>query len=538
VSAGFLPPGPARRVRSGRRSHWSVVAVIALVLMLTTDATFAQGESPTTDPPADEPTASEWGRVPFEAGLRDPDGASWIESIAAGPRGIVAVGRAPIGAAAWFSVDGLTWQRAVPPRSWTTRGQHGWFPTLRDVVATDDGFVVVGIEHDGPISTTGSVWTSPDGLIWRRSARGVGPYLTDVIEHQGDLYAVSGGVHKQTTPAIWRSDDGRKWQRVYTSPEGSGIEVIASDDDVIVAGDGFTMLVSEDGQTWEPASIDPIRRGGDDDLYDATAFDGGFVAVGQRGRNAAVWLSKDGSSWETAPETIPTRGYITHFHAVAPIPDGGLVAAANNDLYDAFIYQSADGQTWERVLEQIGLDFDYADFALAGAASTDEGALIAGFDRDASRGVSAAVWTSPAPPIAARDGLASTACPGSRPTLSELLEMDPASRVECFGDRSLSFRALLKGPEPGDLDMGQGPPFWLAMGVGGARAVAVDAEPPVAMSLVLNRRPKDRDRIRLPRDRWVSVTGHFDDPSARRCPRSERETCRQRFVVTDVRGVK
>ncbi len=81
-------------------------------------------------------------------------------------------------------------------------------------------------------------------------------------------------------------------------------------------------------------------------------------------------------------------------------------------------------------------------------------------------------------------------------------------------------------------------PFWLAMGLGGARAVAVDAEPPMTMSLVLNRRPKDRDHIRFPMNRWLAVTWHFDDPSARRCPRSEREACRQRFVVTDVRGAK
>ncbi len=486
-----------------------------------------------------EPELEGWGRVPFAAGLRDPDGASWIESIAAGPHGLVAVGQSPTGSAAWFSVDGLAWRRAVPPRSWNTHGQFGWFPTLRDVVATDDGFVVVGIEHDGPTrngGNTGSVWTSPDGLIWRRSARDVGPYLTDVIEHQGALYAVSGGVHKKASPAIWRSVEGQQWEQVYTAPEDAGIEVIASDGTVIVAGDSFTMLSSTDGQTWEPAAIDPIRRGGDDDVYDAAAFEDGFVMVGQRERDAAAWLSKDGRSWETVPETIATRGYNTYFSAVTPTPDSGLIAAANNDLYDAFIYRSTDGRAWERLSERTDLDYDYGDSALAGAASTDERAFVVGFDRDQARGVSAGVWTSPAPPMVAGDGLASTACPGARPTLDELLEMDPAARVSCFGDRSVSFRAILKDHEAGDLDMGE-QPFWLAMGLYGARAVAVDAEPPVAMSLVVNRRPKDQDRIRLPKDRWVRLTGHFDDLASRRCPAAERDACRQRFVVTDVLGI-
>jgi hypothetical protein len=122
--------------------------------------------------------APTWGQVPFEAGLRDRYGASHIEAVAAGPLGLVAIGSSPVGAAAWHSVDGLSWNRAIAPRSWTRTGQFGWFPTLEDVVATDDGFVAVGIEHDGPkrsYRSIGSVWTSADGLIWRRSARGVGP---------------------------------------------------------------------------------------------------------------------------------------------------------------------------------------------------------------------------------------------------------------------------------------------------------------------------------------------------------------------------
>ena len=55
---------------------------------------------------------------------------------------------------------------------------------------------------------------------------------------------------------------------------------------------------------------------------------------------------------------LATRGYITHFSAVTPTPDGGLVAAANNDLYDAFIHRSTDGRAWEQLSERADIHDD------------------------------------------------------------------------------------------------------------------------------------------------------------------------------------
>jgi hypothetical protein len=271
-----MPTGMALRARV-------TAAAVALLLVAATPVLGQDASAPVS--PASPTSGTEpWGQVPFEAGLRDPYGASHIAAVASGPRGIVAVGGSPTGSAAWYSADGLSWERATPPRSWTRTGQFGWYPSLEDIVATDEGFVIVGTEHDGPkrsYRNIGSVWTSEDGRTWRRSARGVGPYLRHITEHDGSLYAISGRVHGRIEGAVWASDDAVIWERVHTATEDAGMEIIASDGETIVAGSLRGMTYSaDDGRTWHEA---PVEVGGADAwLEDATAFDGGFIAVGAR----------------------------------------------------------------------------------------------------------------------------------------------------------------------------------------------------------------------------------------------------------------
>jgi hypothetical protein len=71
----------------------------------------------------------------------------WLDDIAAGPHGLVAVGWDQGGpAAAWTSADGTRWDRVADPDA--NARMHG-------VVAFGDGFVAVGE------SAHGSVWLSP-----------------------------------------------------------------------------------------------------------------------------------------------------------------------------------------------------------------------------------------------------------------------------------------------------------------------------------------------------------------------------------------
>ena len=59
-------------------------------------------------------------------------------------------------AAGWFSTDGLTWVPAT--------FEDGAGSRVGDVIATEDGWVAAG-----SVGTAAAIWTSRDGLEWRRA---------------------------------------------------------------------------------------------------------------------------------------------------------------------------------------------------------------------------------------------------------------------------------------------------------------------------------------------------------------------------------
>ena len=114
--------------------------------------------------------------------------------------------------------------------------------------------------------------------------------------------------------------------------------------------------------------------------------------------------------------------------------------------------------------------------------------------------------------------------------------MDPAARLDCFGDEEVTFWAWLGPHEPGDLEFYR-LPHWLTAGKDGLRAQPVDGDS-ATMSLVLHIRPRDQRRLGLPMGRWATVTGHFDDPAAQREWGGASGSCRQAFIVTGIRPVR
>jgi hypothetical protein len=120
----------------------------------------------TTKPP-------DWARVDDQPALAStgPHELVWGFDVAASPSGaVVVVGRAdeygnggtnPTDAAAWYSADGRTWQRATPP-AFNRPGRQ----ELDRVAATDQGFVAVGSDG-GDLA----VWTSRDGASWIETHR-------------------------------------------------------------------------------------------------------------------------------------------------------------------------------------------------------------------------------------------------------------------------------------------------------------------------------------------------------------------------------
>lgn len=155
-----------------------------------------------------QPYKSGFGYVPTIAPLRSPDGITWSRglrqrafeplsfisgraSMIRGGPGYVAAGsyqpRSRVGAAVWTSPDGLTWKRvySVLPAS--------GFVEFGGLARIGPGYAVVGLlappSQEDPALPT--VWLSPDGTRWRS---GVSlPLPTDGPVASLDIVGVAGG---------------------------------------------------------------------------------------------------------------------------------------------------------------------------------------------------------------------------------------------------------------------------------------------------------------------------------------------------------
>jgi hypothetical protein len=257
-----------------------------------------------------------------------------IVDLAAGPDGYVAVGLARDGGAApvmgvgdgaaWWSADGLTWERTLLDEgarpSTAFRAHDRWLI---------GGVIYRGVDlvNDRPI---GAIWTSTDGRTWTRveddAAFDIGGYV-DTMEDPGaggvaafawdgeTIVAVGRACAEAGLPcrmAAWRSGDGTAWERVTSLPSGDGMGGIVAVNGTFVAtahrcpatGDCATVVLhSQDGRAWEvvPAEL----------ALDAamTVSDGTVVLVTGQYRSLDVRASADGATWTLlgavpAPERV------------------------------------------------------------------------------------------------------------------------------------------------------------------------------------------------------------------------------------------
>jgi hypothetical protein len=257
--------------------------------------------------------------------------------VAAGGPGVVAVGNAArpeMEATAWFSPDGVSWERFT----------LGDADLMRIHAVTWDGrqFVAVGedrSEWDGTLkgmakaTARAAVWTSSDGRTWSRvphsAALDAGEFkdtmedpstggMADVVAGPGGLVAV-GSVCESTPstappacePAAWASTDGTSWDRVAGIPSltgslkaiatsGSGYVAVGATQtcDASVSTDPWgcpaLVLTSPDGQVW---TQQPFEQPGD--LRTLTVLGGRYFATAPDGPQT-LWTSDDGSAWVPA----------------------------------------------------------------------------------------------------------------------------------------------------------------------------------------------------------------------------------------------
>jgi hypothetical protein len=220
--------------------------------------------------------------------------------------------------------------------------------------------------------------------------------------------------------AVWTSTDGLAWQEVVIGEAGAQImnSVTAGGPGLVAVGyesgedDDAAVWTSPDGLTWTRVPHDEAVFGGPgtEQMFGVAAGGPGLVAVGW-GRSgeddaAAVWVSADGYTWERIVDDAVFGGPGTQAMQAVLADGPGLVAVGYDFLEGNFVaaaWTSPDGFAWSQVPHdgavfggQIGL-YMYS-VAIGGPGLVAVGSDYSGVDADG------AVWTSP-------DGLTWTRVP-------------------------------------------------------------------------------------------------------------------------------
>ncbi len=266
-----------------------------------------------------------WDDITGSAGL----GAGIITDVAAGPDQVLAVGDQGWSTPTiWRSADGLQWDVVALPTDTfddahlfgVTSFAGGWVVTGmtggHELRCCADGWMVD--------ETQPAAWWSADGVTWQRATLGLGasewgPRLGAVFAGLGGLVAVDDGDPVDVTepvgspgsslpikprtlpgqPQVWTSSDGRAWTPVSVDPD-TAFRPIASDGTAILGrsthGD---LAVSTDGTTWRALDVEGDVPGGESQMdwgymRPAWLVPAGLVAVGANalgGPTRRLWLA-------------------------------------------------------------------------------------------------------------------------------------------------------------------------------------------------------------------------------------------------------
>ena len=264
-----------------------------------------------------------------------PDGESWhsaaggvsldgiyLESVASGDPGLVAVGYREQDAVALFSADGATWSsQRLPSAASHEARQVAWGPA---------GYVVVSSRIEGG-SPADVAWWSPDGRTWTRITKIDGathPALGAVAAGAGGFVAVGTDGSR---PTAWRSTDGRTWHRPATTgavPQPDRARMRYANGRFLVPT-GREVWSSADGRSWAKARVPGQGNG----VFDVAAGPGGgFVAVGRSpaGEQPGEVATADAElrAWTRLPEDPVFSTALAI--AILLSPDGSRLVAVGN----------------------------------------------------------------------------------------------------------------------------------------------------------------------------------------------------------------
>jgi hypothetical protein len=281
----------------------------------------------------------------------DTTPASLAVAIAAVPGvgGFVAGGRVERAPAIWTSADGTTWRREAVP----TLSDGAEWERITTILPTNGGFIAGGSVGPELGDRRARFWSSVGGAGWQAipdDPAFAGAEVADLIAVGGHVVAIGklGTGQRWTGSIAWVSDDGRRWRRIDSPQLAAGIGSAlapAPGGGVIAVGsdlDEREALVwrSIDGSTWQAAPRESSRLYNNEKIRmtDVTAVHGGLVAVGnyvgvQYG-TASSWVSSDGLSWRRAGD-YPALGQGEMLAITRAGP--GLVAVGSVGAPDNYI---------------------------------------------------------------------------------------------------------------------------------------------------------------------------------------------------------
>jgi hypothetical protein len=330
----------------------------------------------------------DWTRVTVRTETDVPIGS--VVDLAASSNRLLAVigqGTTPDKALLAVSTDGETWGLIPESESLilSTPADFG-FP---NVVGTDEGLL---------LQQLGEVWSSDDGLDWKRLA--IPTSETEIGMNQINAVSPGGpGLVAVGQGRAWYSEDGKAWEAAQVPPPPSRIQalpegtrhiamtgVVAAGNLLIAwgsaeANDGSLRIpllwTSSDGRTW--ANVNDVPMG---NVTSVTDGPHGLVAIGRADGQLSAWLSADGLAWEQL-DVLESGTWVA---ATPSSSEAGYVIAAGTDCNGgrcdpstpATVFTSPDGRTWS----QLPSDERFArSGATQAAAFGDRFAVGGGSDR-------------------------------------------------------------------------------------------------------------------------------------------------------------
>jgi hypothetical protein len=438
----------------------------------------------------------------------------WIQSAAWGPSGWLAAAGVFEGSQPriliWSSPDGLSWSRLG-----MLGGLNG--AALMQLIGSENGYLLETEPQGGPFGGSSTLWSSADGLIWTESTDGIeiggGTEDRRIAPVSGGFYMWDNGLGFVTPRSVGAfSVDGSTWSGVEgDAPNGLNLRLAGTQDRVVAIDHDRTTL---DPRVWS-----------------------GSVADGRM-----VWERRQGSDQAFAGAVV-----------TQVVSDGSRIFAFGWDWStEQPLVWTGNGVDWvrERLPETFG---GLPRVAAAGP----RGVVVLGY-RHTFRGDNPIVWhrtaggdwlPEPDPMLAVVPDPTTDDC---APLPTELLEfnvVDSAAVIVCHGDAPITFQAFsVRCTEFCSWDNEGNPqPAWLLSPISNQLYLSpVESNDGSWWQSVVLGPGISRDAAWT--DRWIEVTGHYDDPAAATCRRDVTadsvsdwtglqaivDQCRQTFVVTDV----